>query len=113
MKEELVTYVGLADAHGIEVIRAFNEDEPVAAHCYYRAASNRQRHAVAFFVDLTNQQFKTVTKSIKSSQYQKALKQVKKYANVNNSLDLVSEGMGNVMGSWNLIPNPALDPWRF
>lgn len=113
MEEKLVKYVGLADAHGIEGIKPYVENDTFSSYCILRALSNRQRHAVAFFVDMTDNQFKSVAKLMNVDKFQAALKEVKKYATKNNSLDLVTESMGNVISSWNLIPNPALDPWRF
>lgn len=113
MEKELIKYIGLADAHGIEAIQPYDENDSSCNFYILRAAHNRQRHAVAFVVELTAKQFKLATECMHKNLHKIALKRVKKYADKNNSLYLFNEGMGNVVGSWNLIPNPALDPWRY
>lgn len=101
------TYVGLADAHGIE--QFFPEDQCSSERrliMSLRANANRQRHAVAFSVVLDDVGSEKVIEKIKAGEYVNALHVVKlrgKEVRVESALHAKS---------WEMIPNPDLDPYH-
>ena len=101
------TYVGIADAHGIE---SFTKDQSQKSLLVLRASFNRQRHAVAYEVDLDDEQAEHVRRMIDNKsndeRFEDALKYIK---SIVPSVGLA--GGGDVQGSWELIPDPKLDPW--
>lgn len=103
--ETITKYVGIADCYGLEY---FGKPEtiPLAQVLPLRASTNRQRHAVYFEADLTADQAERVEREINNQNFEEALNILKAF---NYGLEL--SGGGNVQGSWDLIPNPSLDPW--
>ena len=99
------TYVGVADAHGIE---SFNEKENTTdfeRHCQImRAGANRQRHAVYFEADLDKSAFKVVNEHLNEGNYALALEWLKR-------LSLELRSLPEHESSWKLIPNVDLDPY--
>lgn len=103
----MVVYVGLADLHGIEYFMPKAKIEKGRlGMLYFRAISNRHRHALVYEVSLTEPQAKKINDMVwKKKDFIGALKYMKKVAkNVK-----IARGMEK---SWNIIPNPKLDPWR-
>jgi len=103
---EAVTVFGIADCHGIEGIFEKNDENVKKIGLMnIRVMANRQRHAVLFEADMTNEGWTHLQKLINEEQdYIEALNFLK-----NTSLELRSiPGQEN---SWDLIPNPKLDPW--
>lgn len=101
----LTEFVGLADAHGIEsFMRRKDTDARFETLISIRAGTNRQRHAVCFAALLTEAGEKEVNAQIKEGDCVEALKVLKAAA-----LSLVCEKGWEK--SWELIPNPKLDPW--
>jgi formate-dependent nitrite reductase cytochrome c552 subunit len=99
------TYVGIADAHGIE---SWNRIEDTSsqdrAMRQIRVNANRQRHAVYYEADVPEEHAKEIEEMLGKSQWETALLHLKKHA----------EELRGVRGqdkSWELIPNPDLDPW--
>ena len=105
--EKKTKYYGIADCHGIECFHSKKHHGSHKDLLVFRAGSNRQRHAVFYEVDLTEEQANAVRSLLAESDYPAALDQLKVYAAGAVSLD----GGGNVEKSWHLIPNPDLDPW--
>ena len=104
-----ITRVGIADAHGIESYVAKKEMTPTQVSMFsLRASLNRQRHAVAYEIKITEANDKRVEKLISEKKYVEALKKIKKTA---TSVKLANK-MGNVENSWKMIPNPSLDPYN-
>ena len=73
MKQEIKTYYGIADAHGIESF--FTEEEMNMTKFPYvlRADLNRQRHAVFYEVELLLPDVEVVKQLIKKGKYQESL----------------------------------------
>ena len=100
-------YCGIADAHGIESFMEYPSKN--TGLLQIRAASNRQRHAVFYIVRLKKESADLVNGLIESEGYTAALSWLKESAKESGEIRL--SGGGNVEESWNLIPNPKLDPW--
>lgn len=101
-----VTRVGIADAHGIESYElAEKVDNSTVNMLGIRAMANRQRHALVFRVEMSAKDDEKVMALLKSANWQDALNLVK----AKNKKVEISRGCEK---SWELIPNPALDPWR-
>ena len=107
----LKKYVGIADAHGIE---SFLTEEKAKAEgfltiAYLRANTNRQRHAVFYTVELTQDRVDEIEKLLSNNKFEEALITLKKLAVT------IGFPVGDDMtyrNSWKLIPNPRLDPHR-
>jgi hypothetical protein len=108
---DTVKYGGIADAHGIESFIPFEE---MPGHMQLRAASNRQRHALVFVVTCT-QSFADKVLTIMDEEddgYQGALHFIKNEAkDPSNGEVLEVQIEKGREKSWNLIPNPDIDPW--
>lgn len=99
-------YCGIADCHGLE---SFTAHPSVNAPIYeIRAMRNRQRHAVVYVVRLREEDAERIRGLVSDDRYCDALEKMKEVA-VNGEIKL--SGGGNTRGSWELIPNPKLDPW--
>jgi len=124
---EKVTYGGIADAHGIE---SFLPLDQIGWQHEMRANSNRQRHALVFTIECTQEYAdeilnmiegkpSTVTGKVWSegSRYTQALKKIKNQASEDVKAGGKYHGIFNLSiqkgceKSWKLIPNPDLDPW--
>lgn len=97
-------YCGIADAHGIESFLPA-EDAPLLP-LQIRAMANRHRHAVFYGVDLNDIQREVIDKLLKERKFQKALLVLK---GMISEVRLHDKACKN---SWDLIPNPKLDPWH-
>ena len=99
------TYVGIADCHGLESLHYKDDTTPFDRNCrVIRADANRQRHAVYFEADLDKPALKMINKQIEESKFIVALSLLKAMA-------LEIRSPGNHSKSWELIPNPDLDPY--
>lgn len=99
------TYIGLADCHGIESMQlkedATSQDIVIRS---MRASANKQRHAVYFEADLDEIAAKLITEALQQDYPSDALLLLMK----------MSEELRGLKGdeeSWELIPNPKLDPY--
>ena len=108
-------FYGIADAHGIESFRpvTYNVDtgdlqiDPrELGMMSLRANANRHRHAVVYQVELPIPACKDINNLIKDGKYDEALVKLKEEAT--NIMLARSPGAEK---SWNLIPNPDLDPF--
>ena len=104
-------YFGIADAHGIE---SFIKGDPSEAEhtnqammLHMRAGANRQRHAVVYVVDLPEETAEEVDDLIIAGNYIGALEHLK--SSVDN---LQLTRLPGAEKSWELIPNPDLDPYN-
>ena len=99
------TYVGVADAHGIESFHEKDQTNDFDRTCrMMRADANRHRHAVYFEVDLDKAAFKIVNAHLEEGDYALALEWLKRLSTELRSLPHHEE-------SWELIPNVNLDPY--
>jgi len=109
----LIAY-GIADAHGIETV-AFAPDLETAKEdknlgfMLIRVLANRHRHAVVFLAEVTPEAAKQINDLVKKSKFIEALKLLKASAKETWFPDQYAVQFSK---SWNLIPNPDLDPWR-
>lgn len=109
-------YIGIADAHGLESFvpaREYNAEEErfsmnnkAIAFMSMRANANRQRHAVVFKVKISSENADEVFDLLDQGEYAEALTKVKDSA---DEVALVKSP--GAEKSWNLIPNPDLDPF--
>ena len=104
-KEETNTYVGVADAHGIE---SWNRIEDTSSRDralrQMRVNANRQRHAVYYEADVGPGEAAVIEELLGKSDWEAALVYLK-----GNATEL--RGVKGQDKSWTLIPNPDLDPW--
>ena len=107
-----VVYYGVADAHGIESFQ-LQKTGKEANHNKFgmqlRAESNRQRHAIYYEIQIEKHDADIVNALIDKGDFIKAFKIIKKRAITIGFPENVREQYQN---SWELIPNPKLDPWR-
>jgi hypothetical protein len=108
-------FYGIADSKGLESFtpevynsdtERFESDTRALSIMGLRANANRHRHAVVYMADLDGQGAKEVTDLLDKGEYSDALLKLKDVA---KSISLMrSPGAEK---SWNLIPNPDLDPY--
>jgi CxxC motif-containing protein (DUF1111 family) len=103
------TFCGIADAHGIESFMP-KEANTQAGIMQLRATTNRQRHAVYFELELDDANADIIGKQMQDGKYAEALKDLKVIVD-EEELPIRLAGGGDVAASFNLIPNPDLDPW--
>ena len=102
MKTKTLEYGGVADAHGIESFIPFDK----LTHLHeIRAVANRHRHAVIYKVEITQEVLCEVNELMESGEYKAALIYLKGFA-----LQIGVEP--DFLKSWDMIPNPDLDPYR-
>jgi hypothetical protein len=104
-------YFGIADAHGIEsFIKGDPSDEKNAQQAMIlqlRAGANRHRHAVVYVVDIPEDAAESIEADLADGLYMEALDNLKGSV---KSLQLTS--LPGAEKSWELIPNPDLDPYN-
>jgi hypothetical protein len=102
---KLNTYVGIADAHGIE---SWNRKEDTTARDrsfkIIRADANRQRHAIYYEVKMSDEDAQIVEDVLKDQDWALALEKLKEYSKEFRT-------MPNHEKSIKLIPNSDLDPY--
>ena len=102
---DTITVVGIADCHGIESIRLKDQCDNHQMFCLQlRSQSNRQRHAIYYEAEMSQRSFDRIIRQLETGEYIKALNLLKENA----------VSLSNIPGqenSWDLIPNPDLDPW--
>ena len=99
-------FIGLADAHGIEsFVKKDEADSRFLTTVGIRAATNRQRHAVVYRAFLEDTDAEIVNNLIEAGDFVSALTALKLYAN-----EIFVEN--DWLKSFELIPNPDLDPWH-
>ena len=100
------TYVGVADAHGIESFHDKNDTTYFDRKCrFIRADANRHRHAVYFEAELDSAGFKLVNTCLNDQDFELALDLLKTF-----SQEIQSPAQHQ--SSWELIPNSKLDPYK-
>ena len=109
---ETATYVGIADAHGIESFRPSDSAGLPLAALNLRAMSNRHRHAVVYEVKLGAEGVKEVSQLLADDECVDALKTLKKRASMVGLSVECGSSLESMARSWELIPNPDLDPYH-
>ena len=99
------TYIGVADAHGIESLQEKHLCSTFDQSCkIMRAAANRQRHSVYFEADIDESGMKVIQEFLDDKKYALALEWLKR-------LSLELRSLPEYEKSWKLIPNVDLDPY--
>ena len=112
--EQVVTWCGIADAHGIE---SFQRRDTMQNRDVFilqmRAGLNRQRHAVYYEVGLTETWSKAVIGSIEREDFIFALK-ILQDSRCAPTYGVSAHGCEapELHNSWELIPDPKLDPFN-
>jgi len=104
-----VIYKGIADCHGIESFVPRDDKKVSEGILSLRAESNRQRHAILYFAELTEATAKTVNREIDKGNYEMALMTLKAVA---KKWWFPKGKEKQYLNSLELIPNSKLDPWR-
>ena len=104
----LEKYYGLADAHGIETFEPYVNRKDDSFPYNMRAQLNRQRHALYFEIEIEKVDANIVKALLDKKDFIGAFKMVKKRAVI---IGFPQENRSEYEKSWELIPNPKLDPW--
>lgn len=100
-----ITVFGIADCYGIESMLEKNDkNEKEIGLLNIRAMSNRHRHAVLYEADLTEDVYADLNSLLKAGEFTDALQHLKTHA-------VEIRSVPSQKKSWDLIPNPKLDPW--
>lgn len=101
-----VTYVGVADCHGIESFQLKNETSNYDRSCrIMRSAANGQRHSVYYEALMDTGAASLVKEYLSAGEYTEALECLKR---VSIELSTLPEQASNM----DRIPNPELDPYK-
>ena len=107
-ESELLTRVGIADAHGIESYFDESKSPTSTVTLALRAEFNRQRHAVFFQVKVTKEVDKKMNAYLSKKDFEEALRYLKAHA---SEIAFPARMAKFYEKSWALIPNKGLDPW--
>ena len=110
MNEDVKTYCGIADAHGLE---SFMECEGMGSApmtLTMRASLNRQRHAMVYWVELSDTKADEMKMAIKQAQADGDWHAPLLLLKNPDFVDTVAfeDSMKN---SWDMLPNDRLDPY--
>jgi hypothetical protein len=114
-EQEITTalYYGIADAHGVESFETDTNidvpDKRTKGMMMMRAELNRQRHAIYYEVRIEKHDAFMINALLDKGEFIKAFKIIKKRA---ITIGFPENRRKNYENSWELIPNPKLDPWR-
>jgi len=97
------TYMGIADAHGVESLVLKEDSRMPPFVLQLRANANRQRHACYYEVDLNEEELKAISALLKDEKFHLALQFLKNQPSVRLPEDHLH--------SWEMIPNDKLDPY--
>tara|TARA_R110001583_G_scaffold109153_2_gene257816 strand:+ start:3294 stop:3635 length:342 start_codon:yes stop_codon:yes gene_type:complete len=103
---DTTTFVGIADCHGLESFLPLEGNEVNLGFMVMRANANRHRHALVYQVELTPFQEGMMKSALENGAYIKACEMLHDPAFIENVG--VEKDM---MNSWEMIPNPRLDPY--
>jgi hypothetical protein len=99
------TYIGIADAHGVESLHEKSTTTDFDRGCsFIRAQANQQRHAVYFETTLVDADMIVINGLLKEGQHETALKYIKQTG-------VETKVPGEQSASWDLIPDSKLDPY--
>jgi len=111
MSDEKKTYCGIADAHGLESFFSNDEHEDRVGILIMRAGLNRQRHAVYYEVELTQEQIDEVNALFNDRDYIGACKLLHDPDFVESFGIAGGSNQEALTRSWEMIPDPSLDPY--
>jgi hypothetical protein len=106
----LKTYCGIADAHGLESFQECKGIGSAPMKITMRASLNRQRHAMVYWVELSDKKAEQLNEVIKQAQkdndWHKPLLLLK---NPDFTDSVAFED--SMKSSWDMLPNDKLDPY--
>ncbi len=103
-------YFGIADAHGLESFLDWEHyHEGHLGFLLMRTSANRHRHALAYQVELDDTQAQAINRMMKNEKYILACRALHDFAFLQDGAIGVEPDM---VASWDLIPNPKLDPYN-
>ena len=105
----LEKYVGIADAHGLESFLKFEDHQDHLGFLVMRASANRHRHALVYQVELNANQADDIALMMADGKYILACRALHDPAFLRDSPIGVENEM---VESWEMIPNPRLDPYN-
>ena len=105
----LEKYYGLADAHGIETFEPYSNKTTDKFPYNMRAQLNRQRHALYFEIEIEKVDANIVKALLEKKDFIGAFKFIQKRAVI---IGFPENDRLAYEKSWELIPNPKLDPYR-
>ena len=111
MSDEKKLYCGIADAHGLESFFSKDEHEGRVNMLVLRASLNRQRHAVYYEVELTQEQIDEVNALLADDDYIGACELLHDPDFVESYGVAGGSSKEALTRSWEMIPNPSLDPY--
>lgn len=101
-----VTYAGVADCHGIESFHRKDEmSDQEQSFRIMRASANRQRHAIYYEASMDAKGAEVVSEYLEKKEWVNALECLKRVAIEFSTLKGFEK-------SYQLIPNPDLDPYN-
>ena len=100
------TFIGIADCYGIESFLLLEGNEKQLGFLVMRAGANRHRHALVYQVEFDDAQEEIFKAVLADGDYIKACDMLHDPSFIENV------GVENSMlNSWEMIPNPRLDPY--
>ena len=108
MSENKKTFVGIADCYGLESFLPMEGNEDKLGFLVMRASANRHRHALVYQVELSPKQADTIAQMMNDGKYILACSSLHDHSFLQDSPIGVENEM---VESWELIPNPRLDPY--
>ena len=103
---DMTTFVGIADCHGLESFLPMEGNENQLGFLVMRASANRHRHALVYQVELNQYKQALLEATLEAGDYIQACKMLHDPSFIDNVG--VEKDM---MNSWEMIPNPRLDPY--
>jgi len=101
------TFIGIADCKGIESFLPLVGNEKQLGFLVMRAGANRHRHALVYQVEMDEDQEAIFKAVLERGDYISACLMLHDPAFIENV------GVENsMMNSWDMIPNPRLDPYN-
>lgn len=112
-------FIGIADCHGLESFiparkfnletQSFDQNNQDIAFMVLRANANGQRRAIVFRVEVDKDEGIEIMSVFDDGDYLEALNLLKQYA---TKVELAGGQGMNKQKTWEIIPNPDLDPYH-
>ena len=100
------TFIGIADCHGLESFMPLEGNEKHLGFLVLRAGANRQRHALVYQVEFDDTQEEIFKAVLADGDYIKACEML------HDPSFIETVGVEqSMLPSWEMIPNPRLDPF--
>ena len=103
-------YTGIVDAHGLESFQECQEIGVCSDFLTLRASANRHRHAMVYWVELSDEKAKAMRDAIKQAQKDGDFHIPLLLLKSSDFVDKVAFEK-SMKSSWDMIPNDRLDPY--